>query len=140
MADTLFCLSNADKFPCNADAITLVSLGIAAGAVSLMMVFYLTKKVSFLFEFVWFSSSSTCRQCQRVSLCQSLAVSKRRGVRRWRHCLLLNPSQGPTKTNSISFSHELVSFKCLFCCELASSRQKVLSRMSSHLLTPFLLL
>jgi hypothetical protein len=46
MSGILFCLTNGqDSFPCNASAIEAVSLGLAAGAVSLLFTLWLYRKV-----------------------------------------------------------------------------------------------
>jgi hypothetical protein len=46
MASPLFCLQNADKFPCSADPIVLVSLGLGAGVCALLFVVFLLGQVS----------------------------------------------------------------------------------------------
>lgn len=42
-----YCAANTDQFPCNKGAIVLVSLGLAAAGLGLVMVAYLMNSVSF---------------------------------------------------------------------------------------------
>jgi hypothetical protein len=46
MASPLFCFLNSNKFPCSADPIVLVSLGLGAGVCALLFVLYLLRQVS----------------------------------------------------------------------------------------------
>jgi hypothetical protein len=45
--NTCFIESGEEGFPCNVDPFVTASLGLAAGAVALMMVLYLLRKVRF---------------------------------------------------------------------------------------------
>lgn len=46
--DENWCEANTDLFPCNTNAITAVSLGLAAGGLSLIFVLFLMRKVSYV--------------------------------------------------------------------------------------------
>jgi hypothetical protein len=43
---TGYCYTNTDQFPCSEDSIVLVSLGLATGALGLLMVLFLMQQVS----------------------------------------------------------------------------------------------
>lgn len=73
MSDTLltnicFRASGNEGFPCNSGAIELVAFGLAAGAVSLVMVIYLMKKVGICvmppMPFTFCCSSRLCTDLQ----------------------------------------------------------------------------
>jgi hypothetical protein len=61
--DACFRASGEIGFPCNADPIIVVILSIGAGVLSLFMVFYLMRKVSYIScQLIWFCLESVERE------------------------------------------------------------------------------